>query len=30
VLPSYTDTREEFLARSEKVMMELAQEFMNP
>jgi len=30
VLPSYTDTREEFLARHEKVMGELVSEFQNP
>lgn len=30
VLPSYTDTREEFRARHQKVMRELAEEFQNP
>jgi uncharacterized protein (DUF169 family) len=30
VLPSYTDTREQFLARHEKVMAELAKDFQNP
>ncbi len=30
VLPSYTDSREEFLVRHEKVMGELAREFQNP
>lgn len=30
VLPSYTDTREQFMVRHEKVMEELAKEFQNP
>jgi uncharacterized protein (DUF169 family) len=30
VLPAFTDTREEFMARDKKVMAELAREFQNP
>lgn len=30
VLPSYTDTREEFMVRHERVMKELFEEFQNP